>query len=599
MNGELLLVAGPATLVSWWKPVVLLLPLVGWAWVVSRVLDKHAARFYLPQKRWNLAHLIVGFVALAAAFLMPVPGEGGFWAGLGAMILILCADVGAYWFAQSRDERVPEGHKLRFNMFQELAAKRAEKAIAKKAGKSELQIKGPDKGLVMPPGPESPEFQTRVVAEQLFIRALENRAAQVDLGPTGKDTTYGSVLLIDGVKQAGEQMPAAEAFKVIDFWKGAAKLDLADRRRKLSGDINVERGVDRKKVRIMSSGTQGGMRLTMLMDPEESVRRKPDAMGLLEPQLAELKSIVQEGLGVVLLAAPPDGGRTTTMYTLVKMHDAYTSNVQTIETDIQDAPEGVRQNKWDPQAEGPDFSTLVRSILRRDPNVVALADLPDQATAKEVAKADQERTRIYVSLRADGALPAIQMWMKTIGDAELGSKCLHGVVAQKLVRKLCINCRMPYQPTGDQLKKLGLPADKVKQLFKKGGQVLVKNKPEVCNVCQGTGYTGQEGVFEVYLLGQAERDMIKEGNWNGLRTELRKKQLPGLLQAALKKAVDGTTSLEEVGRIGGEGGDGGGSSPAKPAAPRPAGPAAAPQLKPPAAKPAAPGQPATPAKPKS
>lgn len=594
MNGELLLAAGPATLVSWWKPVVLLLPLLGWAWVVSRVLDKHAARFYLPQKRWNLAHLIIGFVALAVAFLMPVPGEGGFWAGLGAMVLVLGAGVGAYWFAQSRDERVPEAFKLRFNMFQELAAKRAEKAMAKKAGKSELQIKGPDKALVMPPAPESPDFQTRVVAEQLFVRGLENRASQVDVGPTGKDTTYGVVLLVDGVKQAGEQMPAADAAKVIDFWKGAAKLDLTDRRRKLSGDVNVERGVDRKKVRVMTSGTQGGMRLTLLMDPEESVRRKPEAMGLLEPQMAELKTLIAEGHGVVLLAAPPDSGRTTTLYTVVKMHDAYTSNVQTIETEVQDAPEGVRQNKWDPQAEGPDFSTLVRSILRRDPDVVALADLPDQATAKEVSKADQERTRTYVSLKADGALPAVQVWMKTIGDPDLGSKCLHGVVAQKLVRKLCINCRMPYQPTGDQLKKLGLPADKVKQLFKKGGQVLVKNKPEVCNVCQGTGYTGQEGVFEVYQLGPAEREMIKEGNWNGLRTELRKKQLPGLLQAALKKAVDGVTSLEEVGRVGGEAAE----APQQRAA---AAPAAAPQLKPPTAgaKPVAPAKPSAPAKPKS
>lgn len=587
MNGELMLAAGPATLVSWWKPVVMLLPLVGWAWVVSRVLDKHSARFYLPQKRWNLAHLVLGFIALAVAFMMPVEGEGGFWAGLGAMILILGASIGSYWFAQSRDERVPADYKLRFNMFQELAAKRAEKAVARKAGKSELQVKGPDKALLIPPGPETPEFQTRVAAEQVFIRGLDHRAAQVDLGPTGKDNAYGSVLLVDGVKQAGEQLPAADAARIIDFWKGAAKLDLTDRRRKLSGDVFVERGVDKKKVRVLTSGAQGGMRLTLLLDPEESVRRKPESLGLLEPQMAELKTLVDEGRGVVLLAAPPDGGRTTTMYTVVKMHDAYTSNVQTIETDVQDAPEGVRQNKFDPQAEGPDFSTLVRSILRRDPDVVAIADLPDQATAKEISKADQERTRTYVSLRAEGALPAVQIWMKTIGDADLGAKCLHGVLAQKLVRKLCINCRMPYQPTADQLKKLGLPPDKVKQLFKKGGQVLVKNKPEVCNVCQGTGYTGQEGVFEVYALGPAEREMIKDGNWNGLRTELRKKQLPGLLQAALKKAVDGVTSLEEVGRIGGEGdgssGGGGGGTTARPAAPKPSGPAAAPQLKPPAA----------------
>jgi type II secretory ATPase GspE/PulE/Tfp pilus assembly ATPase PilB-like protein len=113
------------------------------------------------------------------------------------------------------------------------------------------------------------------------------------------------------------------------------------------------------------------------------------------------------------------------------------------------------------------------------------------------------------------------------------------------------------------LKKLGLPADKVKQLYKKGGQVLIRNKPEICPVCQGIGYKGQTGLFEVFRIGPAERELIKAQNWGGLRGELRKQGLPTLNQAALRRAVEGATSIEEVSRISSSGGS---NKPAQPPA---------------------------------
>jgi general secretion pathway protein E len=332
-----------------------------------------------------------------------------------------------------------------------------------------------------------------------------------------------------------------------------AKLDVADRRKKQVADIAVEKGDGRKKVRLTTIGGQGGPRLTLLMEPEAQVRRKAPELGLLEPQMTELKKIVEDSKGVVLLGSPLDGGRTTTMYTVTKMHDAYTKNVQTIEVDVQDALEGVRQNKFDPTADGAEFSTLTRTIMRRDPDVVAIGELADTATAKEIARIDQERTRTYVSLKADSALQAMQTWMKAVGDLDQASKCLRGAVAQKLLRKLCMNCRVAYQPSPEMVKKLGLPPDKIKQLFKKGGQVLIKNKPEVCPVCGGGGYLGQDGVFEVFPIGQAERAMLKAGDWNALKVEFRKHGYPTIQQAALRKAIDGITSVEEVLRITGEG----------------------------------------------
>lgn len=574
-------------LMSIWKPLLILLLFVPWAHIVSKVLDKQAARFFLNRDLWNMIHLGAGLLALVAVVAPYTKSEASFWIGWGIMLVILVGDVVVFAMVTNKDDRIPEEHRLKLDMsaFQE---RREAKAAAKLQGKVELVLKAPDKSVLAAPTIDSPDFPVRVGAEAVFIKALEARASQVDIAPSGKEGVYAVSSLVDGVRTNPDAMPAAEGARLIDFWKSVGKMDVADRRKKQVADIAIERGETRKKVRLTTIGGQGGMRLTMLMEPEAQVRRKPVDLGMLEPQMVEVKKIVEDGKGVVLLASPFDGGRTTTLYSIVKMHDAYTKNVQTIEIDVQDALEGIRQNKFDPHAEGADFSTLTRSIMRRDPDVVAVAELPDAPTAKEIARIDQERTRTYVSLKGDNAMQAIQTWMKAVGDAEAGSKCLHGAVGQRLLRKLCINCRVAYQPSPDMVKKLGLPPDKVKQLFKKGGQVLIKNKPEVCPVCGGGGYIGQEGVFEVYPVGAPERAALKAQDWNALKVEFRKHGFPSIQQAALRKAIDGITSVEEVLRItgdgqsppggGGGGGTGGGGGPAAgggPKGPVPPAPAAA------------------------
>lgn len=571
-------------LVSFWKPVILLAPFVGWLLIVSKVFDKHADRFHLGRGKWNAIHLSIGMVAFFVALVIPMKNEAAFWVGLVVGMIILAVDLAAYAYVANKDDRVPEEFHIKLNMAKMTEA-RAAKAEAKKQGKAELTIRSPDKSTVVVPPAETPEFEVRVASESMILKALTTRASQADIGPTGKDTSYVVSYLVDGVRQPGEVLPGPNAIKVMDFWKSAGKLDLQDRRRKLWADINIERGVDKHAIRMTTSGTQGGMRMSLLFDAAKAVNKKAAELGLLEPQMAELKAIVEDGRGVVLLAAPPDMGRTTSLYSVTRMHDAYTTNVQTVEMETQVALEGIRQNAFETGGEGPEFSTFVRSILRRDPQVVGVAELPDDATAKEIAKADHERTRVYLSLKTDNALAAIQIWMKAVGDPETAAKSLHGVVAQKLLRKLCVNCRQAYQASPDMLKKLGVPVDKPRQLFKKGGQVLIKNKPEICPVCSGIGYVGQEGIFEVFRIDKPERELIKAGNLVGLRAEFRKKGLPTIQQAALKKAFDGTTSVEELSRVTMEQKPAeGGAKPTAPAAAKPPAPPKAPAAKPPAPK---------------
>ncbi len=587
-------------LVSWYKPLAMLVLFLPWAWVVSKIYDKHAGQFFLPRRKWNLVHMGAALAALCAVLMIGLfmPGsEAGFWIGFGIGLIILAADMYAYVHVANKDDRVPERHHITWATFFKPPDSKKKK-VAKGPIEVKYAIRGQDeKGkytkVVAAPVPETPEMEVRVAAEKLYAGVLRARASQVDIALTGNpDGGYGAKLMVDGVYQPGETMPAANAAKVMDFFKSAAGLDVADRRRKLQANCQFEDTAGKHNVRVTSVGGQGGLRVSLLLDPDIAVTKKLEELGMLPMQLEEVKKIVDDSKGVVLITAPRDNGRTTLLYSIIKKHDAYINNVQTVEVDPQAILEGVRPNKFDAQSDanlpagatGPEFATLVRSIMRRDPQVVAVAELPDAATAKEVSRADHERTRVYLSFNAPDPLVGVQSWVKFVGDQRAAGECLHGVIAGKLLRKLCTNCRVAYPPAPDMLKKLGIPEGKVQQLFKKGGQVLIKNKPETCPVCNGSGYHGQDGVYEVCFFDKEERDLIVAGNMSGLKAAMRKRNTPTIQQVAIRKAVDGVTSVEEVMRITGGDGTGavvpaGGGGPPPPGAgapkqPAPASPAA-------------------------
>ncbi|MEM8757271.1 MAG: ATPase, T2SS/T4P/T4SS family [Planctomycetota bacterium] len=543
-----LTLAQALVLVSWWKPILLLIPVIAWAWFVSKIFDKHAARFSLPRKQWNLVHLLVATVAVLGAFILPIPGIAGVLAAFGLLVVVLAADILIFLSMHNKDDRVPEGHELRLDLSSIKEAREA-KAAAKQAGTVQLKILDAAKNTAPVPDRETPEFEQRVASETLVITAVDARARTLDITPIDKEGNYAITMQVDGVRQPIEKLPGAAAVKHIDFWKTCAGLDVSDRRKKQTGEITVSQGEAwHKPIRLETIGGGVGPKLTMLFEPAKQVTRPLDELGLLPAQTEAFEAIRDEPGGLVLVAAAPANGLTTSIYAMIGQHDPYTKIVQTVETDVQASLEGANQNVYDPTGDG-EYSTLVRSILRRDPDFVLVADLPDASTAQEAVGGDLKRSRVYVGLRAENAMHALQGFVKLHGSTKDVGGVVKGVVAQKLCRRLCQNCRVPYQPQPELLKKLGLPADRVKQLYKKGGQVLIKNKPEVCPVCGGSGYFGQIALFEIYPIGDAERDLIAAGDWNGVKAELRKRKLPTIQQSGLRRAVEGLTSLEEVTRV--------------------------------------------------
>ncbi len=539
--------ASAFVLASWWKALIFVAMFAAWGWFISSVADKHAARFYLPRERWNMIYMVTALLAVAVIVVNPLTGIVAFLAAVPAVALLLAVPPFMYVQSANKDERVPEEHRLTMNVASWMEA-RKEAREARKATGVQLSIVKPDGVSMEPPEEGTNEMVVRAAAEKLYIDGVAARAHKIELLPAG-DKGYAVAHTVDGLRTVvGDPLSPQDAMRVIAFWQSASGLEPGERRRQV-GEPDISKGGERHHLRLITSGGQQGLKLTMVVDPSKAVRRKGDNLGLLPQQRELLQKLVEDGSGVVLLAAPKGMGRTTMLYTVLKMHDAYTSNIQTIELEQQDTLEGIRQNDWSPSGGGPDHATLLRSILRRDPSVVGVAELVDEATAVEAAKGDLEHTRVYLSMPADNALQAVEIFRRALHDNALAAQALRGVLAGKLVRALAKSSREAYVPSPDMLKKLGLSPEKVKTLYRHRTHVEVNKKLVPCPESGGTGFVGQIGVFELFGVGAEEKAAIEQGDMNALATAFRKQGVPTLQQAAIIRAVEGETSVDEVIRV--------------------------------------------------
>lgn len=539
--------ASAFVLASWWKALIFVAMFSGWGWFISSVADKHAARFYLPREKWNMIYMVTALLAVAVIVINPLTGIVAFLAAVVAVGLLLGVPPFMYVQSANKDARVPEEHRLTMNVASWMEA-RKEAREARKATGVQLSIVKPDGVSVEPPEEGTNEMVVRAAAEKLYIDGVAARAHKIELLPAG-EKGYAVAHTVDGLRTVvGDPLSPQDAMRVIAFWQSASGLEPGERRRQV-GEPDISKSGERHHLRVITSGGQQGLKLTMVVDPSKSVRRKGENLGLLPQQRELLQKLVEDGTGVVLLAAPKGMGRTTMLYTVLKMHDAYTSNIQTIELEQQDTLEGIRQNDWSPTGGGPDHATLLRSILRRDPSVVGVAELVDEATAVEAAKGDLEHTRVYLSLPADNALQAVEIFRRALHDNTLAAQSLRGVLAGKLVRALAKSSREAYVPSPDMLKKLGLSPEKVKTLYRHRTHIEVNKKMVPCPESGGTGFVGQIGVFELFGIGTEEKAAIEQGDMNALATAFRKQGVPTLQQAAIIRAVEGETSVDEVIRV--------------------------------------------------
>jgi len=530
-----------AFLESPFKPFLLFLPFLAWAWLVSAKLDKDARYFHLNPRRWNGMHLAAGAAAFLAMLFVPI-----FWVGWPIGVAILLAPVLVYW--RVRNSKVPESQ--RFHLTSEtLAARMEARRQAKAAHVAMLQFYDAEGKLRDVPLKDDPRYPVHMLGEDVICPALDARASMVEMRVEQGGCAVAQ--LVDGIRYKREPVSAEMALKVVDYLKDLAGLDVEDRRRRQTGKFRLTGPAGVTEIVATTAGSSAGLVLRLEFDRANRLDRPFDTLGLLPAQLQSLAPLaeVHDRHGIVLVAAPPGQGLTTSMYSLLARHDPYTANIKALEREVQFEIDGVDHIQWDPTNPDVDYATNLQSILRRDPDVVMVSFIKDADTARVVVDPGMQGPLLYVPQRCGSIAEQIREWVKQVGDIKKATRALRAAINQRLLRTLCPNCRQAYQPTPEQLKKLNLPASKVSQLFRAGGQVQLKGKVESCPICGGSGYFGQTGIFEVLIVDEEARRLLSKGDLKAVLAHARRNKMIYLQEAALAKVANGETTIEEVVRV--------------------------------------------------
>jgi type II secretory ATPase GspE/PulE/Tfp pilus assembly ATPase PilB-like protein len=531
------------TLVSFVKPLLLLATLIPYMWMATKI-EADSRRFLLPTAMWN--GILVGAAAVAILIALVIPI---FWIGWPVMILILAGTLWGYW--QYRDARVPANAKFKL-VSGEFQQKMAERQARKNLAESTLKFFAASGKAHPVPSKESPEYAVHMALEGFLAPALERRVTRLDLVASAPQQPLVPLNTVDGVRIKGEPLAPQTANEAIDYLKKLAGMQLDERRKKQSGELKISGPTRDTVATITTWGSNAGQSLRVDFDRVKQLQISFESLGLLPSQLDALRTLADPAKrhGVVLLSATPGQGLTTTAYSMLSRHDAYTCNIKTLEKQVELQLEGVDHAQFNPANPTVDFATNLQSILRRDPDVVYISDIGDQNVGKIASTPGLQGPLLYVTIPSESIGGAVSEWFRAVGDLKAGSRGLVGVVHQRLIRKVCEACRQPLQPTPDLLKKLGVPQGKTVNLFRQNGKVQVKNRVEDCPVCQGTGYFGMTACFEVMLLDDQSRSMLAEGDFKSAYAHARREGKMILLQeAAMAKVRDGITTVDELVRV--------------------------------------------------
>lgn len=526
-----------AMLMSFFKPVLILLTLTGWAFVITK-LDKDAAYFYLKRYVFNSLQIVAGVIGFGLMLLIPL-----FFIGYVIGLLPLIAGIAGY--IVYRNGQVPDAEKWDFSLetVQSWMQEKGQQHAQKEATVTLLT----DQEQPIPvPGGNDPMVPAHDTLQTLMSFAVPRGADRIDCSV---DTEQAKITVrIDGVRYPQESIEPRDAMLMIDYAKSAAQLDVGERRKKQTGRFKVDLGVrGRHTIEMTTAGSTRGVNLIMVINPSQLANIKFEALGMLPSQRKKLAALLDQQGKIVIVAAPPGQGTTTTLYSLLQRHDPYTESVMTLEQSQPFNAEGVAHNLIEPGTPSEKIGEQIAALLRADPNVLMLDKLHNPKSAPLLAKSSED-VRIYLPLPTDDGLTAIKVWLKAVGDMDLGAESLGAVLSQRLVRKLCHTCRVAFKPDPAALKKLNLPADKVSQLYTSSGKVMVKEKPTACPDCLGIGYRGRTAVYETMIFDDGARKLASQKQFDGMVAHMRKHGLILMQEVGLAKVVEGVTDIKELTR---------------------------------------------------
>lgn len=383
------------------------------------------------------------------------------------------------------------------------------------------------------------EAPTVKLVNHIVARAVNERASDIHIEPQEKDLRVR--YRIDGVLHDIMHSPKAIQAGVLSRFKVMSSLDISETRKPQDGrcDLSVSgRTVD---FRVATLPTVYGERITLRVLEKENILLQLDDLGFLPHSLEVFRRSFAKPYGAILVTGPTGSGKSTTLYATLNVLNQEAKNIVTIEDPVEYRLPGINQIQVDAKS-GLTFASGLRSVLRTSPDIIMVGEIRDKETAQIAVEAALTGHLVLSTLHTNDAPSAISR-LTEMGIAPfLTTSAVSCVQAQRLARRLCSHCKEPYQPSMDALKRVGFPVG--------GESVPTLYKAKGCPKCNGTGYRGRVGIYEVMLVTEEIKKLaVKRAPADELKRCAMSEGMHTLRRDGFEKVRLGTTSVEEILRV--------------------------------------------------
>ncbi len=343
---------------------------------------------------------------------------------------------------------------------------------------------------------------------------------------------------VDGVLRDVVEPQRALHGALVSRLKVMSRLDIAEKRLPQDGRISLRVGGHPVDVRVSTLPTQHGERVVLRLLDKQSARLDIVQLGMHEEIRKDFERLVHAPHGIVLVTGPTGSGKTTTLYAGLMRLDRDRLNILTVEDPIEYDLDGVGQTQVNAKI-GLTFAGGLRSILRQDPDVVLVGEIRDLETAQIAVQASLTGHLVLSTLHTNTAVGAMTRLLDMGMESFLISSSLLGVLAQRLVRKLCLKCREPYLANERELELLGSEPDSGVELYRAVG----------CAACDQTGYRGRTGIYELILVDDVLRTMIHDQKSEDELLRYIRRSRPSIAHDGYQRVLRGETSIDDVLRV--------------------------------------------------